>query len=258
MFFYRIARLTALSALLSAVLAAASFAYFGDVIASFPAPAEGPQALAYADGSLYCYCDSQAGRIWRINAANGNVTGSFVFDKAGAYLGGLTHDGDYLWAGNTEENRIYRFDWGGSVLSSFQAGWNVGNGLAWSGWHIWGSAEGKKWAYRFYQMRFTGTVIRSYQTYYESYDVAWDGRYLWIPQYDDIATAYLVVAMTPTDGSVEGMLENLPGDQPRGSTCEGSYIWLSTLADGGYLWKIDITGLAVEPTSMGKVKALFR
>jgi hypothetical protein len=238
------------------LLASPASAAFGDVVASFRAPAAEPMALAWADGQLYCYCNTGQYRIWKINPSTGNAVGSFVFTDTGKETGGLAHDGRYFWAGNNAENRIYRFEWRGSAVSSFKPGWNVARGLAWSGFHLWGTQEGGTWAYRFYQMRFDGKVVRSFISYYVLYDLAWDGRYLWTPEYDRVGQRTRIVALNVAKGGLVAAFTP-PADNPRGATFDGTYLWVSTLADNGWLWKIDIQGVSVEPASLGRVKALF-
>lgn len=238
------------------MLASPANAAFGDVVASFRAPAPAPTALAWADGDLYCYCDTSPYRIWKINPRTGSTLGSFVFGATAEETGGLAHDGRYFWAGNNAENRIYRFAWGGSVVSSFNAGWNVARGLAWTGFHLWGTQDGGEWAYRFYQMRLDGKVVRSFISYYVLYDLAWDGRYLWTSEYDRVGQRSRIVALNVTKGGLVASFSP-PADDPRGATFDGAYLWLSTLENNGWLWKVDVQGVGVEPESLGRVKALF-
>jgi hypothetical protein len=229
----------------------------GDVVASFPSPADNPTALAWADGNLYCYCQSGPYLFWEIRPTDGQVLRSFKFGENAPYIAGLAHDGKYFWAGNTEEDVIYRFAWGGSVASSFKVNWNYGLGLTWTGLHLWGAEIGTKWSHGYYQMRVDGKVIRTYSSLYELYDLAWDGANIWAGEFDDIAETYRVIGFDPEQGSFVGSFET-PAVEPRGATYDGRYFWLSTTADQGRLWKIDIRGVGVEPQSLGRIKTLFR
>jgi hypothetical protein len=240
----------------AALVASPASAAFGEVAASFPAPAPKPIALTWADGSLYCFCQSPPYLLWEINPANGNVLGSFRFAKTGADTAGLAHDGKYFWAGNTETDYIYRFEWGGSVASSFKVNWDFGQGLTWSGFHLWGAAIGTKWSHGYYQMRLDGKVIRSFTSFYELFDLAWDGANLWAAEYDDMSESYRIVGFDAVKGTLVGSFAT-PADEPWGAAYDGRYVWLSTWADGGRLWKVDIRGVGVTPQSLGRVKALF-
>jgi hypothetical protein len=248
--------------LLRAVIAVAltgspAFAGFGQSVASFAAPAPRPIALAWADGNLYCFCETSPYLIWKIRPDNGKAIGSFKFAKTAADTAGLAYDGKYFWAGNRATEYIYRFEWGGRVASSFKAGWDFGQGLTWSGLHLWGTEKGSEWSHGYYQMRVDGKVIRSYTSAYELFDIAWDGSNLWAPEYDSVEKTYRVVGFKSSTGNLVGTFP-APANEAWGAAYDGTYLWLSTLADNGRLWKIDIAGVGVEPASLGRVKTLFR
>jgi hypothetical protein len=244
-------------AALVALAGSPATASFGEIAASFPAPAPKPIALTWADGSLYCFCQTAPYLFWELGPTNGKVLGSFRFGKTAADTAGLAHDGKYFWAGNTATDYIYRFEWGGSVASSFKVNWDFGQGLTWSGLHLWATEIGTKWSHGYYQMRIDGKVIRSYTSFYELFDPAWDGENLWTGEYDDISEDYRVVGFNPVRGTVVGSFAS-PADEPWGAAYDGRYLWLSTAAGDGRLWKIDIRGVGVEPQSLGRVKTLFR
>lgn len=247
----------ALGALAALTFGTSTFAGFGQVVASFPAPAANPSGLAWAKGDLYCFCETSPYLIWKVNPNNGKVLGSFKFVKAGADTVGLGHDGKYFWAGNGATDRVYRFAWGGSVASSFKAGWNVGWGFAWSGFHLWGTERSGEPPYSYFQMRIDGKVLRSYSDYYEIYDPAWDGRLLWFPEYDDFEKKFRVIAVDVSNGIAVASF-NAPAEGVRGSTYDGSYLWVGTAAGNGRLWKVDVGGVGVAPASLGRVKVLFK
>jgi len=245
------------AAIVTALAASPAFGGFGQVVASFAAPAPRPTALAWADGYLYCFCEASPYLFWKIKPADGKSVGSFKFAKTGADTAGLAYDGRCFWAGNRVTDYIYRFEWGGSVASSFKAGWDFGQGLAWSGFHLWGDEKGRQWSHGYYQMRMDGSVVSSYTAINELYDLAWDGKNLWAPEYDTVEETYRIIAFRPPVGNLVGTFQP-PAGEPRGATYDGSHLWLSTLADNGRLWKIDIASVGVAPASLGRVKTLFR
>ncbi len=247
----------ALGAWTALALGAPASAAVGQIVDSFPAPAANPAGLAWAKGDLYCFCETSPYLIWKINPNNGKVLGSFRFAKGGADTVGLAYDGKYFWAANGATEFVYRFEWGGSVASSFKARWNVGRGFTWSGLHLWGAERRTAPSYSYYQMRIDGEVLRSYSDFYEIYDPAWDGRYLWFPEYDDFEEKYRVVAVDISNGTAVASF-NSPADGARGATYDGSYLWVGTVAGNGRLWKVDVAGVGVAPASLGRVKALFK
>ena len=247
---------TLIAAISSALIGTPAWAIFGEIVASFRSPAPRPMALTWAGDSLYCYCQTSPYLIWKVRPDTGRVLGSFRFAKTGADTAGLAYDGKYFWVGNTATYYIYRFEWGGGVVSSFKTGWNFGQGLAWSGLHLWGTSTGTQWAHPFYQMRVDGSVIRSYTSFYKLFDGAWAGENIWMPEYDDISETYRVVGYETVQGSLVGTFR-APADEPWGMAYDGRYLWLSTFADNGRLWKVDIAGVPVKTQSLGRVKALF-
>ena len=132
----------------------------------------------------------------------------------------------------------------------------MGFGLAWTGYHLWGTEHTSSFTNTFYEMRVDGWVVNSFTYYYEPYDPAWDGRYLWVGDYDEYNAAYRVVALTE-EGMRIGSFP-APADQPRGAAFDGTYLWLGTTPDNGWLWRVNVRGLAVAPASLGRIKAPFK
>lgn len=239
------------------ISAAPALGGVGDVLASFPSPAQRPTTMTWADGNLYVFCDAPPYNIWKVKPSNGSVLGSFRFARGAGDTAGIAHDGKYFWVANGAENVIYSVKWGGGVVSSFKATWNVGEGLACSDFHIWGTEEGGEWNFKLYQMRRDGRVLRSYSLYYQMFDPVWDGQYIWVPDYDNIVKLYRIACMDIVEGSVVTTFRT-PADEARGMAFDGTYLWLSTMADNGRIWKIDRGHVAVQPASLGRVKALYR
>jgi hypothetical protein len=118
-----------------AVALSASFAFgrLGDIVASFPAPASYPIALAvpnYYHQYLWIYCNVSPYRIYRVSGDTGSVYSSFISPQ-GDVTRGLTYSfygggglplGSYLWMGNSDTYHIYRCRYtDGSVYASFPA-----------------------------------------------------------------------------------------------------------------------------------------
>jgi hypothetical protein len=234
-----------------------AFADIGSVIASFAAPAENPTDLTWANGYLYCYCKTAPYSVYKISGANGVVVGSYSFPFVNADCAGLAYDGYFFWAANRQTDRIYRFKLDGSVLSSFQVSWDVGEGLGWGNIHLWGSEHPRgSLTYKINEMRADGVLIHTISSYYKPYDIAYDGQYYWVAEYDTYNVTDRIAALMP-DGTA-GISLTAPASNVRGMAYDGNYIWASTLADGGRFWKIESRGVGVEPASLGRVKAAYR
>lgn len=91
-------RLIIFGVALSALAAGTAYAYLGQVITSYPAPANNPIALA-ARGTtfpyyIYVYCHTSPYRIHKLDYRDGSVYSSFISPQ-GPYTRGLT----YSWGG---------------------------------------------------------------------------------------------------------------------------------------------------------------
>jgi hypothetical protein len=235
----------------------AAYAAVGDIVASYPAPAANPTDLAAGGGFVYCYTAGPPYTMWKINPVNGAAVSSSSFPFFNANTVGLAFDGNYFWAGNAATDYIVRFTTAGSIVSSFKTAWDFGYGLGWSDVHLWGSEQMKTPPANYlYEMRVDGVVVQSLYYYYAPFDVGWDGRYLWTAVYDAGQTVSKITAVTTTGTAVKTLAS--PAAEARGVAYDGSYLWVSTLANNGWLWKINVAGLAVTPASWGKVKAVYR
>ncbi len=248
------------SAMLVVVSALASQALaLGEVVGSFAAPAADPRALAWGDGYLHCYTASAPYLIWKINPSTGQPAGSFSFPPTGAATSGLGYDAnyDYYWAANRDTDNVYRFYTNGSIISSFHASWDVGQGLTWTGMHIWATTAKITYDYLFVEAKIDGSIIHSFHFYYYPYQPGSDGEYLWIGNKDESTGRYFVTALKPESG---GQVEFFapPAVEPAGLTYGGGYLWLATTAGNGWIWKIKVGDVGVAPQSLGRIKALFR
>ena len=98
----------------------------------------------------------------------------------------------------------------------------------------------------------TGSVISSFSAVKPFVDICWDWRnkIIW-GGYQSTVYGYR------TNGSCVASFAS-PGDLPYGFAYFGEYLYVTTYGDN-YIWQIHCPSFpAVEPTSAGKVKALFR
>jgi hypothetical protein len=161
-------------------------------------------------------------KIFVLDAATGTVTN--VFDapfKAGVHVNGLTWAGSHLYASSYESPLVYRLTYKGSVVSSFAAAHAKNHGLAAAGAYLW---------------------LVSGRPHFDA------GLY---------TTAGLRLASFTFDVN----------DEYVGGACCGrpsfQSIFVSTFTGERYVYELATDprahgGVAIEPTSLGRVKALFR
>jgi len=235
--------------------AAPALAGFGSVVSSFhKGDAITSRGLAWADGKLVTtnMCSS-GNHKWREYTPAGSLVATFDGPETYNAHIGADYDGSYYWTGSWAEDRIYRFASGGSVVSSFGAGWP--NGVAWDGQYIWWSSYEGDW---FYKCRTGGSIVTSWRVsaITDSGDLAWDGIYLWCA---DLGSGY--VYRLNTVGAVTRSFAG-PGDEIYGCAFDGKYLWVTdtTIDNQTTFYRVDIeySGPAVEPASIGRVKTLFR
>jgi len=252
-----------------ALAASAAFAALGDIVASWPAPAGYPIAAARANNNDYfwLYCNASPYSIWRVNSETGAVAASYVSPFTSATRG-LTYNyngggglptGSYLWMGNYSTDYVYRCSYTTcSAYASFPANHDMYGGLA-----AMAIADGcsaptymlssdSSPAYTWRQSLTSGSVYGSFATP-GCYDIAWDWRnqLMWYRNGTTITGAN-------TSGSVVGTFTFSNGPA-LAFAYFGSYLWLGSTTGYDRIYKIHCPiNVAVTPTSVGKVKALFQ
>ena len=235
-----------LSVFVALVYAPAAFSGFGEVVSSFPVPAKtGTRGLAW-DGNYLWFCGGPYAKFLR-TTTTGSVVSSFVYGQTPTDYRGLTYDGEYLWmsdsypgpGGGYEYDRLTTT---GSYVSRFIAGYDPG--LAWE-------PPRYLWAGHF-KVTTTGSFVGSFKLpFYLGSDLAWYGHYLWNGGPNDrvykISTAGSVLACFPVPGSAAA----------GGMTFDGNYLWLVN-PTAGYVYRVDIDVVGVDPGSFGKIKGLYR
>jgi hypothetical protein len=237
------------------IAAAPALAGFGSVVSSFR-KTDGITSRGLAwDGRHLVTTNmcSEGDHKWRVYTPAGSLVRKFDGpEKYNAHIG-AEYDGSRFWTGSCMEDRVFRFTSTGSVVSSFRA--QLPCGVAWDGQYIWWVAYVREW---FYKCKPLGSVVSSWRVnrITNAGDLAWDGIYLWCA---DIGSGR--VYRLTKKGSVSRSFK-APGEETYGCAFDGRYLWLADTADESettfYKVDIDYTGPAVAPTSLGKVRALFR
>jgi len=264
-------------AALSLAVATAAFGAFGDVVASFAAPATYPIALGIPGNYtsyLWAYCNSSPYNIYRMAGSTGSVYSSYTspFTSATRGLsysyngGGGLPTGSYLWIGNYSTDYIYRCDYNnGSAYASFNANHDMYGGIAVMATGDGGNApsymlsDDTSPVYIYRQSLTNGSIYSSFVPNISSiYDLAWDWRnqVIWTAGGSD---RYIYAFNTA--GSRVGSMA-IPNYYALGFCYTSNYIWVACTigSPSHYIYMIHCpqTNLAVTPTSVGKIKSLYR
>ncbi len=106
---------------------------------SYVAPGRGPAGLAW-NGRFLFHADYREGKIFQLDAQNGQVVGSFICPGV---LSGLAWDGRSLWQAILDEGWLRRInpethDFDQTVVVP-EAGWL--SGVAWDGQRLWAVSQ---------------------------------------------------------------------------------------------------------------------
>lgn len=255
-------------ALTFSVPAIPAFAYLGQVVASFPAPAKFPLALARgnSNGYMWVYCNTPPYRIYRINSETGSAYGSWVSPQGSGTRGlafsyGGTPGGSYLWIGSVTTDRVYMCNYEtGSAYRSWPAGHDP-FGLApqatadggYDPQSIISSDTSPRFAW--YHTPTTGSIIRSHTISASVFDIGWDwrNRLIW----GGAGNPGIVYGWN-TSGSVVSTF-SAPNPFPYALAYFGEYLWVGCTSPSHFVYKCHCPPtVAVTPSSVGKVKAIFK
>jgi streptogramin lyase len=267
--------LTAL-AVAGAMIVAEAVAELGAVVSSFPAPPRSyPMALARSRDALYAYCKLDAGParalIYKLNPQTGSIENEFGLPRRPyENYGGLAYTSDgSLWTANGTIDSLYQLDAEtGSVKKSFALYGAGVTGLAARHNPATGGPIRGIWAKTY---RPEGITLYDHVT--GEIKVQW----LWSPDGFDIAwlygkglllsgliteSGYYCQAFTP-QGKVVATFPAPTRNELYGFAYYEGYLWVSATRTEAsydpYIWQLDVRDLlAVNPASLGRVKALFR
>ena len=224
---------------------------FGDVVASFPAPAQVPSALAWDGRYLWVLCNTtpSVSTVFRLNPDNGSVISSFASPYRAASRG-LTWDGTYLYLGRFNPYVVSWRSTTGSLYGTFTLPAYYG-GLAWDGSHLWATDRSP---YYFYRVTTRGSLVSSFPVSFFPFDPGFGNGYLFVGTFTPLQRLY---KLTTAGSIVESA--NPPANHPWGCCFDGTYVWFTDVTSHHYIWKCDAGQYpAVVPASVGRVKGLFR
>jgi len=239
--------------------AGAVFGALGTVIRSFPIPGGACGGLARSNGVLYSVNYTQ-GRIYAMNPTTGSVTNSFAA-AGGTNTRGLAYQfGGYLW-----QNQAYASPY--RIYRTSTANGSIYNYYALPGQYVHGSdplatGDGGEGTTRIilsnyynktiYYMTTTGSIARSHSVVPVMFDIAYDWRNQLIWGGMNSTTVYGV----NTNGSTVASF-NRPAGNVYGITYHGQYLFVA--GTSGNIYTIHCPGtIGIAPSSMGKIKAIYR
>jgi hypothetical protein len=253
-----------------AVVAVPVAAYLGEVVASFNTP-NLPGAVATSGDYIYVFC---AGRfippfhyIYQLNATTGGTVRSYPSPFLN-YTTGLGYEyGGYLWISRYSPTYVARCNAStGSVYSSFPITQHSLSGIACQGDPTRPGALASiiscgSSPYLSTRHLTNGSLLSSFPTPTLFRDPAWDYRngVIWFPVYE--SPTRTVRAYTPAGSFVASF--GLPSSSyvPGGAAYADNYLYVSNTGNGPYVvYKIHCPSIwqRLAPTSVGRVKALFR
>jgi len=235
-------RKATLVALGAVVCAVAGYGGTASIVASFRSPCSVAYGIDYYDGYLY-------------HAGLGTPSQIYKTDRFGSIkeilpnpdATGIDRTPTHFWV--CARSRIYLLETNGEIVRYFNGPGSVPRGIAYGGGFLWHSN-----GYYVYKLRTAdGAIINSFGAPAPCAAVAgvfWEAGQLWLAGW-----ACNLIFKTTETGSVIESFSLGSIKRPYGITREGEYVWITAEE---YVYKMKISPTAVEPASLGKVKALWR
>jgi DNA-binding beta-propeller fold protein YncE len=235
---------------------AASAHAFGSLVSSFRCPSGStfPNGVAFLSNTVYIDTNTPD-MCWETNTA-GSLIRSFSSPTTGTMgtavgsIGGTL----YRWVVSYSPQLIYRcVATTGSVVNSFTAPGTYPYGVAFRDTSYLYYTESGTLRSLFLMHPTTGSIYASYGLSFDPNDLAYDpAGYLWI-----VDSAYIVRKCTLTGSTVDSFSVSSYG-YAAGCGFGGNYVWVGFNAPLHSILQFTGGGTGVMPTSLGKVKTLFR
>lgn len=252
-----------LATLAALCVAAAAYGALGDIVGSFRV-SNNNAGLAISSGYLFCN-DYSPGVIYRVHPTTGSVYGTFSSVHT-SYSRGLAFDGNYLWQNKAYSSpyQTYRTNAAtGSIYASHALPGSTTHGVAPRATGDYGAGTNALFhSYysldRIYVMNLSGSITSSFSVpatcmmYEIAYD--WRNRLVWGAM--NAVSGQVPIWGVNTSGSIVSSF-TVGISNSYGLTYGGEYLWAGTTA--GWIYRIHCPlDTGVSPSSMGKIKAVFR
>ncbi len=241
--------------LLSLTVTASALA-FGSLVRSFSCPSGStfPNGVAFLSNTVYIDTNTPD-MCWETNTT-GSLIRSFSSPTTGTMGTAVGNIGGtlYRWVVSYNPRLIYRcVATTGSVVNSFAAPGTYPYGVAFRNTSYIYYTESGTLRQLFLMHPTTGSIYASYALAFDPNDVAYDSDgYLWI-----VDSARFVRKCTLTGSTVDSFSVSTYG-YAAGCGYGGGYVWIGINAPLHSILQFTAGGTAVTPTSLGKVKTLFR
>jgi hypothetical protein len=240
--------------------AGVAFATLGSIVGSFSGPDANLRGVGRSTAYLYVIGLSAPNLVYRCNPTTGSVFGSWATPYPTWNRGLAVTWGEYVWVGSYADDIVYECE---GATGSIYGSWDAVNdpyglaplctgdgGQGTTGLYSYDSSPN----YVYLHNLTNGSVIRSFPLAHATpYDFAYDHR-------NRLIWKYYSPNIYGYDTSTGSVVASFP--QPYPSTCYGlayygEYLWIS--AGDGNIFIVDCPGnVGVHPSSLGRVKALFR
>lgn len=240
--------------------AAAAFGALGDIVGSFSGPDTNLTGVGRSTAYLYVIGLSSPNLVYRCDPTTGSVYSSWPPPYATQNRGLAVTWGDHVWVGSSRDDIVYEC---AGASGSIYGSWDAVNdpyglaplctgdgGQGTTGMYSYDSSPN----YVYLHNLTSGSVILSFPLAHATpYDFAYDHR-------NRLIWKYYLPNIYGYDTSTGSVVASFPRPYP--STCYGlayygEYLWIS--AQLGYIFIVHCPGnVGVHPSSLGKVKALFR
>jgi hypothetical protein len=257
----------------SLLFAVASSADFGDMVSSWRAPGQcSPRychGLAWDGKYIWCFVDNgeEPSYFYRCRRADGSVISSFptnLYDfREGngvccRTIGGTKYLDTSVMIYDEHSSEcyywLYRYDFNGSLVKSIRSGVSQCWGIYYDGSNYWKTLRGEY--SKVYKLSPTLSPISSFRVLKRGWatGVCKQGKFFWF----SVGNYYHGAFKTLDNGSVVASFPTpIHQGQMYDCTFDGKYLWMVSAENVVTSWDVS-NAPAVEPSSFGKVKALFR
>jgi len=238
------------------VATAASAHAFGSLVSSFgcPSGSQAPNGVAFLSNTVYI--DTNTPDMCWETTTTGSLIRSFTSPTTGTMgtavgsIGGTL----YRWIVSWSPQLIYRCVAStGSVVDSFAAPGTYPYGVAFRDSSYLYYTESGTLQSVFLMHPTTGSIYASYTLGFDPNDLAYDpAGYLWI-----VDSTRIVRKCTLTGSTIDSFSVSSYG-YPAGCGFGAGHVWVGINAPLHSILEFTSSGSAVTPTSLGKVKTLFK
>jgi hypothetical protein len=257
-------------------VAAAAFGRFGSVVNSWMSPQRGhyPEdctGLAWDGAYIWCSVHHGIGYapyMYRCRPSDGSVVSSFrsgFNDDLRGYgmchrkIGGTNYLDVVVCDRNAYEYYIYRYDYRGSITGRMKLQVPVAMGLFHDGSNFWVTRP-KDPLSVVYKLNANGSPLSSFVLNKEGYPlgICQQGDFFWLSiDYYGPPGFYGGYKVRRSGSVVASFLAPGISQYTYDCTFDGEYLWIASFTN--MVYQVDVSNApAVVPTSVGRIKALFR